>query len=194
MVVIVIIGILIGLLLPAIQKARAVARNRACQNCLRGLGTSAFLYAEDHDGALPYYEPEPRSSAGLLFPLYADNVLLYHCPLDTTPRPSTIDMELHGDDVTGVNGAAMSYDGHLDLELALECAVIIDGQPVSTCTPLLWDWYGGLVPGEGTAEQRALNNHSCKGGNVLYMGGNVRWVPAGEWSKIGNNRVPDFME
>jgi prepilin-type N-terminal cleavage/methylation domain-containing protein len=194
MVVICIIGILLGLLLPALQKARNMARNRACQNNLRGLGTALALYAEDNDGYYPYFQDEPAASIGLLFPQYADNPKMFHCPWDSTPMPTTIDMTLTGADVHGPNGPQMSFDSYLDQELAQETEKLVQGKNVTSCTPLVWDWYGGLEAGEGTPEQRALNNHHGRGGNVLYKGGNVRWVWAENWSESGNDRLPDFMK
>jgi len=194
MVVICIIGILTGLLLPAVQKARDMARNRACQNNLRGLGTGLFLYAEDSDGLLPYFEPEPTASLGLLYGDYVEDANMFHCPWDSTPIPETVDMTLTGADVRGPNGPAMSYDSYLDLEMALESEKIIEGEHVGSCTPIVWDWYGGLEAGEGTSTQRMLNNHKMRGGNVLFLGGHVRWIPNDIWSKSGNDRLPSAHE
>jgi prepilin-type N-terminal cleavage/methylation domain-containing protein/prepilin-type processing-associated H-X9-DG protein len=190
MVVISIIGILLGLLIPAVHRARAFARNRKCQNKLRGMFTAITLYADDYDGNFPFYSPEPAASAGLLYPDFADNPMFFHCPWDSTPPPTDIDMTLTGTDVHGPNGPQMSYDSHLDLALAQETEKLVDGIPVNSKTALMWDWYGGLEAGEGTPDQRSLNNHQGRGGNVLYIGGNVRWVPCDTWSQSGNDRIP----
>ena len=191
MVVVSIIGILVGLLIPAVHQARSSARDLQCKDRLRGLYSAITLYADDHEGSFPYYGPEPAASLGLLYPRYADNVKFFHCPWDRTPPPTTIDMDLTGDDVRGENGPQMSYDSHLDLALAQETSKLIGGKPIGNRTPLVWDWYGGLEPGEGTAEQRLLNSHRLLGGNVLYYDGHVCWVRAAQWSQDGNNRVPD---
>jgi prepilin-type N-terminal cleavage/methylation domain-containing protein/prepilin-type processing-associated H-X9-DG protein len=52
-VVIAILGILAGLLLPALAAARARARTAQCASNLRQFGVALHLYAEDHGDAVP---------------------------------------------------------------------------------------------------------------------------------------------
>jgi len=54
LVVIAIIGILVGLLLPAIQSARASARSMQCKNNMRQLGLGVHLFADVHGGNFPW--------------------------------------------------------------------------------------------------------------------------------------------
>ncbi len=56
LVVISIIALLIGILLPALGKAKAEGWKTQCLSNLRGLGTSLQLYFNDSDGVLPWID------------------------------------------------------------------------------------------------------------------------------------------
>jgi prepilin-type N-terminal cleavage/methylation domain-containing protein/prepilin-type processing-associated H-X9-DG protein len=64
LVVIAVIGVLAGLLLPVLGRARESARGAACLNNLRQWGLATYLYIADHDGYLPRDgAPTPTASS-----------------------------------------------------------------------------------------------------------------------------------
>jgi prepilin-type N-terminal cleavage/methylation domain-containing protein len=85
LVVIAIISVLMGLLLPAVQKAREVAHRISCANNLKQIGLSMLNYELDY-GALPPSRLENRSAtwAVLLLPYMEQNNLFREWDLSRT--------------------------------------------------------------------------------------------------------------
>jgi prepilin-type N-terminal cleavage/methylation domain-containing protein len=110
LVVIAIIAILVAMLLPALSKARGRAEGISCLNNTRQLALALQLYADDHEGFLPYNlgmygsswrtninwvnnvmtwnvsDPDNTNpvtiTAASLGPYVSGNTRLYHCPSD----------------------------------------------------------------------------------------------------------------
>jgi prepilin-type processing-associated H-X9-DG protein len=64
LVVIGIIAMLVGILLPTLNRARSAASLVACQANMKQVGTGLLMYAAENKGSLPYMLYYPRGQAG----------------------------------------------------------------------------------------------------------------------------------
>lgn len=88
LIVIAVIAILVGLILPALHKAKERGRNAACQSNLKQIGNGLFLYAGDNDDFIPHIyvlnsSSTPVNTWSYLLRGYIKTIRVYLCPSDS---------------------------------------------------------------------------------------------------------------
>ena len=101
LVVIAILSLLVSILLPALARAKDMARDMICLTNLRTIGQTWQFYLEDTDGVFPYHYSNTQWFYGGKHPAIANQVDPQHM-LDSRPLNPYVSMSSRGEAGTGL--------------------------------------------------------------------------------------------
>jgi prepilin-type processing-associated H-X9-DG protein len=210
-----VLGIMVGLLLPAVQAAREAARRTVCANNLKQIGMAMLSYESQHGCFPPAYvadeKGQPMHSWRVLLLPYMDDAALYgqynlkepwngprnsrlarqmpavyRCPSDPlAPTPGATTTDY----LMVVGPGAISDGAHSkklgELHNALSKTVL-----VVECAGSGVNWMQPQDYNPGPADQFLRSNH--RGGfNVLFADGSVRTLTLEELKAALPRAMPD---
>ncbi len=213
LVVIAIIGVLIALLLPAVQAARAAARRAQCASNMRQIGLAIHQYADVHRGQFPDMAHEQDVQQAWIFTLapFLENVdAIRLCPEDlariedTSDRltsyalngylrePTQVEELVYPETVDDFVSDLYDLPQTHDTIVAFEAGVAVEFSMDHVDS---WTWFTETYP--TTAErwariqgEVAVERHGGGVANYLYADGHVSGIAAAqilEWIEAEHN-------
>lgn len=186
--------IISGVLAPWLHQTRAQAEKLACANNMREFHKSFQHYASlQPDGKFPFVEPNgPRSFAGVYIPSLRQHGLLgdYHsvsCPANQRKLPTETNLEqltaMYQDKSnSGYQRLTKDAGGDYAYSLGYQNQGSLTG--LSNKSP---DDSPILADKNNSSSSTIAFNHGGSGNNVLFVGGNVRWLPTRKQNSIGDD-------
>jgi len=174
LVVIAIIGILAGILLPVLSRARESARKTQCMSNIKQIGMGLIMYANENNELFPsdsaYTGGSPAMRGlNLLYDTYISDNRVFNCPSDTTVTDATN------------SGVSTSIIGGTEAFTSTQCSYGYDrahNQADDADVALAAD-----RPPATPSATASSANHNGRGQNVVYVDGHVEFVssPLAGW-------------
>ncbi len=171
LIVIAIIGILAGILLPALSRVRESGRRTHCTSNLRQIGMGLIMYSNENNETFPT-GATAMTALNKLYPDYVSERKAFKCPSDNLVT-DVENANITAGDAFEKDECSYGYDRtHIPSDTA---GVAIAGdRPSNTAGNVPQDAnspnHGGTVNAAGTADVVG------DGQNIVYIDGHVEWV------------------
>jgi prepilin-type N-terminal cleavage/methylation domain-containing protein/prepilin-type processing-associated H-X9-DG protein len=201
LVVIAIIGILVGLLLPAVQKVRAAAARLKCMNNLKQIGLALHSYHDRNNGFPPGYQTQvsPDNSdlgpgwgwaAFLLDDVEQGNLmrsirfdLQISDPANARPRTTTVPVYVCPSEVKPGTFTVVDANGNPLVDVARGSYVAMNG--VLGVSSDAWDNNGAFIRNQPTRTADITDGLS----NTLFVGERCTSMSSTTWAGAVTNGV-----
>ena len=164
LVVIAIIGILAGILTPAIIKALNKAKRADCMNNMRSLGQMSVLYAMDHD------EQYPTNLIELARSEHDDDPSLFRCKGDPARRVAESTADINADTADTYCSYILIREDSMGTTLGASSSprVMLITEKSGVSNTVSATSFGG--------------NHQNQGGHVVRCDASIKWVTIEKWT------------
>ncbi|MFQ5685965.1 MAG: type II secretion system protein [Candidatus Scalindua sp.] len=174
LVVIAIIGILAGILLPVLSRARESARKTQCMSNVKQIGMGLIMYANENNESFPSSTANAMLSLNLLYPDYVSDPRTFNCPSDTFVTDVT-NAGIAAATAFTKNQCSYGYDyshnqaDDADVALAADRPTNAAGATTPTANT--------NSPNHGGSTDTVANGDTAgRGQNVVYVDGHVEFV------------------
>ncbi len=174
LVVIAIIGILAGILLPVLSRARESARKTQCASNIKQIGMGLIMYANENNESFPSSSANAMLSLNLLYPNYVSDHRTFNCPSDTFVTAATT-AGISAGSAFEKDECSYGYDyTHAQTDDA-DVALAAD-RPTNAATATTPTAATNSPNHGGTTDTVANGDTAGRGQNVVYVDGHVEFV------------------
>ncbi|HDY67525.1 MAG TPA: type II secretion system protein [Candidatus Scalindua sp.] len=192
LVVIAIIGVLAGILLPALSRVRESGRRTHCTSNLRQIGMGLIMYLNENNETFPT-GATAMTALNKLYPDYISERKVFMCPSDNLVTDVT-NAGITAGDAFEKDECSYGYDGtHTPADNA---GVAIAGDRPSN-NPGLGTPKNNRSPNHGGTVNLAGNgDFEGDGQNLVYIDGHVEWVASQNagWTDAAGNRDNVYVD